>query len=65
MAEIASGSMRINVMPCQALPLYVTSMLVPFLVVVLRVLHDESGARLDPPAAAPRIFHAMMSQVQL
>ncbi|KAK9798599.1 hypothetical protein WJX73_006781 [Symbiochloris irregularis] len=52
----------------EALPLFVTSMLVPFLVVVLRVLMDTSQhppKRLTPQEAAPRIFHAMMSQVIL
>ena len=50
----------------EALPLFVTSMLVPLLVVVLRVLMDTSQhppKRLTPQEAAPRIFHAMMSQV--
>lgn len=49
----------------EALPLYVTSMLVPFLTVILRVLVDESQDpphRLTPQEAAPKIFHTMFSQ---
>ena len=41
-------------------------MLVPLLTVVLRVLLDGSQSpphRLSPQEAAPRIFHAMFSQV--
>lgn len=52
----------------EALPLFVTSMLVPLLAVVLRVLVDSSQQppqRLTPQQAAPRIFHAMCSQVLL
>lgn len=52
----------------EALPLYVTSMLVPLLVVVLRVLVDGSQhppQRLSCKQAAPHIFHAMNSQVRL
>ena len=51
----------------EALPLYVTSMLVPLLTVVLRVLVDGQQSpphRLSPQEAAPRIFHAMFSQVR-
>ena len=51
----------------EALPLFVTSMLVPLLTVLLRVLVDASDPqhphRLTPKQAAPRIFHAMFSQV--
>ena len=51
----------------EALPLFVTSMLVPLLTVLLRVLVDSSDPqhpqRLTPKQAAPRIFHAMFSQV--
>lgn len=50
----------------EALPLYVTSMLVPLLAVVLRVLVDRTAdppRRLTPQESAPRIFHAMFSQV--
>lgn len=49
----------------EAIPLFVTSMLVPFLVVVLRVLDDvaqEPPQRLTPKQAAPRVFHTMFSQ---
>lgn len=50
----------------EALPLFVTSMMVPLLVVVLRVLVDRS---VDPPMrlpadkAAPAVFHVMFGQV--
>ena len=50
----------------EALPLYVTSMLVPFLTVVLGVMVDTT---VDPPhrliatESAPKIFHTMFSQV--
>ncbi|KAI8465297.1 MAG: low-affinity phosphate transporter [Monoraphidium minutum] len=50
----------------EALPLFVTSMLVPFLIVTLRVLVDRS---VDPPVrlpaqqAAPAVFHVMFGQV--
>jgi di/tricarboxylate transporter len=50
----------------EAIPLFVTSMLVPFLIVLLRVLDDvdqEPPARLTPKQAAPRVFHTMFSQV--
>lgn len=52
----------------EAIPLFVTSMLVPFLIVVLRVLDDteqEPPARLTPKQAAPAVFHTMFSQVRL
>jgi di/tricarboxylate transporter len=52
----------------EAIPLFVTSMLVPFLIVLLRVLDDvdqEPPARLTPKQAAPRVFHTMFSQVDL
>ena len=50
----------------EALPLYVTSMLVPFLTVVLGVMVDTSADpphRLTPKESAPKIFHTMFSQV--
>ena len=49
----------------EALPLFVTSMLVPFLAVVLRVMVDSSGEhpqRLSAPDAADAILKAMFSQ---
>eukprot|EP00879_Flechtneria_rotunda_P007786 GHRR01008159.1.p1 GENE.GHRR01008159.1~~GHRR01008159.1.p1 ORF type:complete len:762 (+),score=241.90 GHRR01008159.1:161-2446(+) len=49
----------------EAIPLFVTSMLVPFLIVVLRVLDDttmEPPERLTPQQAAPKVFHTMFSQ---
>ncbi len=47
----------------EAIPLFVTSMLVPFLVVVLRVLKDDKG-RLAPDVAAKHVFNTMFSQVR-
>lgn len=50
----------------EALPLYVTSMLVPFLAVVLRVMVDSSGktpVRKSAPEAADAIMKSMFSQV--
>lgn len=55
----------------EALPLYVTSLLVPVLVVVLRLetdrdpKHPSPGPfhRLTPQEAAPKIFATMFSQV--
>ena len=50
----------------EALPLYVTSMLVPFLAVVLRVMMDDSGERpqrKSAPDAADAILKSMFSQV--
>ena len=49
----------------EALPLYVTAMVVPLLAVVLRVMVDHSGAapvRLSAEDAAPAVFKAMFSQ---
>ena len=50
----------------EALPLYVTAMLVPLLAVVLRVMMDRSGdggaVRLSAQDAAPAVFKAMFSQ---
>jgi di/tricarboxylate transporter len=58
---------RINVLNwLQALPLFATSMLVPLLTVVLRVMVDhtqKTPVRLTPQQAAPAVFHAMFSQV--
>ncbi|KAJ3360777.1 low-affinity phosphate transporter [Allomyces javanicus] len=46
----------------EALPLYVTALVVPLLVVLLRVLRDaETGARLSAHAATRAIFGAMFS----
>ncbi len=52
----------------EALPLYVTSMLVPLLAVVLRVMVDQTEdppIRKSAPDAADAIFKAMFSQVLL
>lgn len=52
----------------EAIPLFVTSILVPLLIVVLRVLVDRSAdppRRLPPQEAAPAVFHVMFSQVRL
>ncbi|CAL5222730.1 g5137 [Coccomyxa viridis] len=49
----------------EALPLYVTSMLVPLLAVVLRVMMDDSGKtpqRKSAPDAADAILKSMFSQ---
>jgi hypothetical protein len=51
----------------EALPLYVTSMLVPLLAVVLRVMVDKTvdpPVRKSAPDAADAIFKAMFSQVR-
>lgn len=51
----------------EAVPLFVTSMLVPLLVVMLRVLNDDTQnpeSRMTAQAAATAIFHAMFSQVR-
>ncbi|KAL0044951.1 hypothetical protein WJX82_003051 [Trebouxia sp. C0006] len=50
----------------EALPLYITSTLIPLLAVMLRVLtkqQDGHTVRLTPQEAAPQVFHAMFSQV--
>lgn len=52
----------------EALPLYVTAMLVPLLAVVLRVMVDRGGdgggVRLSAQDAAPAVFKAMFSQAR-
>ncbi|KAJ3374459.1 low-affinity phosphate transporter [Allomyces arbusculus] len=45
----------------EALPLYVTALVVPLLVVLLRVLRDSKGTRLDAHAATRTIFGTMFS----
>ncbi|CAK0783757.1 hypothetical protein CVIRNUC_006956 [Coccomyxa viridis] len=56
----------VSVLWCtEALPLYVTSMLVPFLAVLLRVMVDRSGKaprRMSAPDAADAILKSMFSQ---
>ncbi|KAK3844885.1 MAG: SPX domain-containing protein [Linnemannia gamsii] len=49
----------------ESLPLFVTSLLVPLLVVMLRVMRadDEDHTRLDSHAAAKKIFSLMFSPV--
>ncbi|RPA86965.1 SPX-domain-containing protein [Ascobolus immersus RN42] len=48
----------------EIIPLFVTSMLVPFLVVVFRVLRDDvSKVRLEPKDASKTIFAAMWTPV--
>ncbi|KAF9919111.1 low-affinity phosphate transporter [Lobosporangium transversale] len=49
----------------EAMPLFVTSLLVPLLVVMLRVMRtdDEEHARLDSHTAAKKIFSLMFSPV--
>ncbi|KAG2486184.1 hypothetical protein HYH03_015147 [Edaphochlamys debaryana] len=49
----------------EAVPLFVTSMLLPLLIVLLGVLVDRTKdppQRMTPQQAAPAIFHAMFSQ---
>ena len=57
----------VSVLWCtEAQPLYVTSMLVPFLAVLLRVMVDRSGKaprRMSAPDAADAILKSMFSQV--
>ncbi|KAG8531123.1 uncharacterized protein KY384_004480 [Bacidia gigantensis] len=49
----------------EVIPLFVTSMLVPFLCVVLQVVREDRKphARLDPPAAAKYVFASMWTPV--
>ncbi|PKS12269.1 hypothetical protein jhhlp_001569 [Lomentospora prolificans] len=49
----------------EAIPLFVTSLIIPFLCVVLRVAHSETkpSERLDSKAAAKYIFSAMWTPV--
>lgn len=48
----------------EAIPLFVTSLLVPFLAVTLRVVRsDTTGARLDAKPAATYVFAAMWTPV--
>lgn len=48
----------------ETIPLYVTSMLIPLLIIVLQVLVDPSdGHRLSASESATIIFHSMFSQV--
>lgn len=50
----------------EALPLFITSTLIPLLAVTLRVLtkqQDGHTVRLTAQEAAPQVFHAMFSQV--
>jgi phosphate transporter len=49
----------------EAIPLFVTSLLVPFLVVVLRIMRSEEKphTRLDSPAATKAVFAAMWTPV--
>ncbi|EIN03935.1 Sodium/sulfate symporter [Punctularia strigosozonata HHB-11173 SS5] len=46
----------------EAIPLFVTSMLVPLLLITLRVIRDpEDESRLSPPAATKYVFSVMFS----
>ncbi|KAI5886234.1 Sodium/sulfate symporter [Schizophyllum commune H4-8] len=45
----------------EAIPLFVTSLLVPLLLVCLRVIRNEEGERLEPPAATKYVFSIMFS----
>lgn len=45
----------------EAIPLFVTSMLIPLLLVCLRVIRDDDGERLETPEATKWIFSVMFS----
>ncbi|KAH9847813.1 Sodium/sulfate symporter [Lenzites betulinus] len=45
----------------EAIPLFVTSTLIPLLLVVLRVIRSPEGAPLTPPAATKHVFSVMFS----
>jgi phosphate transporter len=47
----------------ESIPLFVTSLLVPLLIVVLGVLKDESGNRMDREASSKFILSSMWSSV--
>ncbi|RKP28101.1 Sodium:sulfate symporter transmembrane region-domain-containing protein [Syncephalis pseudoplumigaleata] len=47
----------------EIIPLFATSMMVPFLAVVLGVMRDDAGQALAAPAATKVIFSAMFSSV--
>ncbi|KAI8093012.1 SPX domain-containing protein [Halteromyces radiatus] len=49
----------------EVMPLFVTALLVPLLIVTLRVMRSDDGqyTRLDAPAATKRVFAAMFSPV--
>jgi len=47
----------------EAIPLFATSLLVPLLIVILGVLVDDNGDRLNPEASSKFIFSAMWSSV--
>lgn len=47
----------------EALPLFITALLIPFLCVVLRVFQDENGDPLPATAASALVFASMWSQV--
>ncbi|OZJ04971.1 hypothetical protein BZG36_01769 [Bifiguratus adelaidae] len=47
----------------EVIPLFATSMLIPFLVVLLQVLKDENGQHLSAPDAMQAVFSAMFSPV--
>ncbi|KAH9902404.1 Sodium/sulfate symporter [Cubamyces lactineus] len=45
----------------EAIPLFVTSTLIPLLLVVLRVIRSPDGDALEPPAATKHVFSVMFS----
>ncbi|KAI9001489.1 Sodium/sulfate symporter [Trametes punicea] len=45
----------------EAIPLFVTSTLIPMLLVILRVIRSPDGDPLDPPAATKHVFSVMFS----
>ncbi|KAK5116042.1 hypothetical protein LTR85_009324 [Meristemomyces frigidus] len=60
-----AGSRSTDILREQAIPLFVTSLLVPFLVVTLQVVREDAKphARLSSKAAASYIFAAMWTPV--
>ncbi|GMM50142.1 Pho91 protein [Starmerella bacillaris] len=47
----------------EALPLFVTALMIPFLTVVLKVFEDKDGVPLSAPDAATLVFSSMWSPV--
>ncbi|KAF7731380.1 low-affinity phosphate transporter [Apophysomyces ossiformis] len=45
----------------EAIPLYATSMLIPFLIVLLDILRYPDGQRMDSPSAAKAVFESMFT----
>ncbi len=47
----------------ETIPLFVTSLLIPFLIVLLKVLKNEDGTRMEAPDASKYIFSTMWNSV--